>query len=417
MKLQSKIITYFIAILFGLFSLPFFAFAQTIDVVFETEPLFSEIDLLPGDSVTRFVDVSNLTEIEKNIRTEAKNEVGCGIGVCMADRLQLEITEGDTTYFSGTLTDFFDAGEVPLGTLSANSTARYDYSVMFLEDTGDTYQEASVGFDLLVGFVGEAGTTDNASSGGGSGGGSILLASTGGGGGNGPISTTEGLAISNIRVVDIDKSGTATITWDTNYLATSQVVYGLASEGPYSINLTLPNFGYPFATQDDLAKVLNHSVVITGLIPGETYSYRTVSHASPPTVSYEYAFTIPDGSIVSTGTETGNSAVGVSGLSQSIAGQTEVRDSLTQLGVQDNKQISDNGGYVYINTGDDEATSLAIVRNSNDSLKNNNGNVGDANIASVFSAGQSSQFTWWGIILAVLIAVYLIWRTRKRYNF
>jgi hypothetical protein len=34
---------------------------------------------------------------------------------------------------------------------------------------------------------------------------------------------------------------------------------------------------------------------ISGLIPGATYRYRIVSHASPPTVGYEHMFTVPGG--------------------------------------------------------------------------------------------------------------------------
>jgi len=57
------------------------------------------------------------------------------------------------------------------------------------------------------------------------------------------------LAISNERVaeISINESGTegfALIEWETNFLSTSQVIYGLASGGPYSINISMPNFGY-----------------------------------------------------------------------------------------------------------------------------------------------------------------------------
>ena len=86
---------------------------------------------------------------------------------------------------------------------------------------------------------------------------------------------------------------TATIQWDTNLLATSQVIYGPVPPGGYILNTgILPYLGYPLGTTENGTKVLNHSVTLTGLAPG-TYVYRVVSRASPPTVSVEHTFTMP----------------------------------------------------------------------------------------------------------------------------
>ncbi|MFC1775424.1 hypothetical protein ACFLY0_01025, partial [Patescibacteria group bacterium] len=96
-------------------------------------------------------------------------------------------------------------------------------------------------------------------------------------------------------VVAVDPpTGSAFISWLTNYDSTSQVVYGLTSEGPYTIDLNDPTgkFGYPMANVEDPTMVREHFMTLTDLIIGETYSYRVVSHASPPTVSYEHTFTV-----------------------------------------------------------------------------------------------------------------------------
>lgn len=57
-----------------------------------------------------------------------------------------------------------------------------------------------------------------------------------------------------------------------------------------------PNYGYSFSTSEsdtpaNTNGVTLHTVVLTGLVPGTTYYYRTISHASPDTISYERSFT------------------------------------------------------------------------------------------------------------------------------
>jgi len=85
------------------------------------------------------------------------------------------------------------------------------------------------------------------------------------------------------------KTNGVTITWTTNQLTSSRVVYDTLS------HLTIgsaPNYGYAFstATFDSSPKVTNHSVTITGLSNGTTYYYRTVSEGSPVAVGDEGSF-------------------------------------------------------------------------------------------------------------------------------
>ena len=128
----------------------------------------------------------------------------------------------------------------------------------------------------------------------------MLCSSGSSGGGGGSSGGTQHLIIFNEQASNISASGVipgsglATITWNTNIPATSQVVYGLDSgvSYPFDIN-TLPYFGYPSGIGEDLTKTVNHSMLLTGLTPGETYVYRVVSRASPPTISYEHEFTVP----------------------------------------------------------------------------------------------------------------------------
>lgn len=78
-----------------------------------------------------------------------------------------------------------------------------------------------------------------------------------------------------------------TITWTTvGHPSTSRVIYDITSRPDSSVG---PNYGYAFSTVEDSTKVESHSVVVTDLVPGTTYYFRTVSHGSPESVSKEFS--------------------------------------------------------------------------------------------------------------------------------
>lgn len=93
-------------------------------------------------------------------------------------------------------------------------------------------------------------------------------------------------------------TNSVTITWTTDDLATSRVIYDTVS---HSLLGAAPNYGYANSTVEDSTKVTSHSVGLSGLTEGTTYYYRTVSHGSPETVSDESSFT------TSSSTTTGSS--------------------------------------------------------------------------------------------------------------
>ncbi|MBI3366792.1 chitobiase/beta-hexosaminidase C-terminal domain-containing protein, partial [Candidatus Roizmanbacteria bacterium] len=83
-------------------------------------------------------------------------------------------------------------------------------------------------------------------------------------------------------------SGTsAVVSWTTDILATSRVIYDSVSHGVLG---AAPNYGYPNSTTEDPSKVFSHSVTISGLSDGTTYYYRTISHGSPEAVGEEKNF-------------------------------------------------------------------------------------------------------------------------------
>ena len=271
------------------------AYAVTPLVVdFDPDPLFDEANFLPLDETFGTVTVTNDSGTDQTILTEAIN---VSDDDNFGSLLHLTIVGSSGTLFDDSLADFFStAGEAPLGAILNGESKVFTYTVSFINSSDNSYQGKMLGFDICVGFEGGAthcgdtivGGENDTDGGGGTGnppsGGTIF--GSGGGGSS--------LAIFNEQTVNVNvEIGTALIEWDTNLLSTSQVIYGLASGGPYLLDLATssPNLGYPLGTVETLTKVLHHSVLLTGLSPGETYVYRVVSRASPPTVSVERRFT------------------------------------------------------------------------------------------------------------------------------
>ncbi len=267
----------FIGILF--LSRPVFVVAQPppdppdLWVNFEQDPLFSEANFLPNDTITRWVQVGNFSGQTQRIAIEAINVSDPNN---FGDVLNLQIKEEGNVLFNSTLSQFFANGETYLSDLADGQTTQYDFLVTFLPEAGNDYQGVSLGFDLIVGFQGTEGGE-----------------STGGGGGaGGGASLPSGLTIRSETVTAIVDETSVTITWLTSYESTSQVIYSAEGE-PHTLDLSKPYYGYAHAAPDpeDSNKVTSHSVTITGLSPGTRYYYRCVSHASPPTISQEYTFT------------------------------------------------------------------------------------------------------------------------------
>ena len=266
-----------------------------LDVQFVPDPLFNQPNFLPLDVASGTATVTNNSDATQTILTEA-------INISDSDNfgslLHLKI-EGGSVLFDDSLANFFSsAGEIPLGTISNGESKIFTYTISFIDSNDNSYQGKTLGFDICVGFeggtqhcgdtvIGEEGG-DGDGDGGGGGGGTTTSGSSGSGSIHLIIFNEQALNITNV-----DNSGSATITWNTNLLATSHVVYGPASGGPYTLDLNPPDFGYPFYTIEDPTKVINHSMPLTGLTPGETYLYRVISRASPPTISPEHQFTVP----------------------------------------------------------------------------------------------------------------------------
>jgi len=388
MKKILKILILPIAIITMLGSFSNITFADApLSVQFVPNPLFNKINFLPLDETFGTVTVTNNSGETQTILTEAINVLDNNN---FGSQLHITIVGSSGTLFDNTLANFLStAGEVSLGTILNGESKTFTYTVSFINSSDNSYQGKTLGFDVCVGFEGgtrHCGDTIIDDGGG-------TIPGTGGGGGGG---SSISLIIFNeqaLNITNVGASGSATITWNTNLLSTSQVVYGLASGGPYTLVLTPPNFGYPLFIIEDPTKVINHSMFLNGLVPGQTYLYRVISRASPPTISPEHQFTVP----LSTSllAQTSNPPGLVLGASTSGGG-------LTSGGGDSGEEIGSSGNVLGETTSNIEETPSV-----------------NPNLATAFTSGFSNPLSNCNLIsLLILLILYLIWRfwLRKKYE-
>lgn len=299
--------------------LPVFGFAnvslaQTVPetggliINFYPDPLFTGIDFMPGDQKTGEVEVINNIEVDQNIITEAINypkilgfvpldDISRALEISIKEKNGADIYGGSAG--TRTLYDFYANGETHLGNVSGNGGSKiFQYIISFPSNKGDQWQGKQTKFDIIVGTQGMEGAAycnnngiqDNGETGIDCGGGGCSVCGK---------SIPPALTIKNQGTLSVTDSS-AMIAWNTSYKSTSQVVYCKQSENcvfDLSDNgASPPLYGYKNSSAeiDSPASengVFDHSVAITGLEPATTYNYRTISHASPPTISRSYAFT------------------------------------------------------------------------------------------------------------------------------
>lgn len=374
MSILKKKIIIFLIVTLSLFAFAQVGLAQALVVEFEATPLFLEANFLPSDFVERYIKITNTGDREKQVIVAAAN-VNDPDG--FAEAFNIEIRESAILLYFDTLANFFNEDEVGLSNLGSGNQTQYDFKIALEPGTGDGYQEKQLGFDIVIGFQGETAVGGE----GGAGGSGTTIAGGAGGGGTGGA---QGLQIFNEMALPITIDQ-AVVTWQTNYAATSRVIYGTVS-GVFDLNSS-PNYGYPFSTLEFNAPasangLVNHIINLSGLIPGITYYYRVVSTASPATISFERSFIINPEQLSESGEfdyfGSGNNDLFGGGLVLGESKEVEgIIEGVTQEFVEKESKDSDE---LFV-----------------------------AQIATAFS------FSWpWWMLTLVLIIIYLIFRKKKK---
>lgn len=156
----------FLIWLVGLFS-PSFIWAADLEVVFESDPLFSQaVDghWYPSRSETRWVQVKNNSAEAKMVIMEAFNEMTVDTNWDLAAVLELVISAKGDDLYGGSLgkkylADFYNETELPLSVLASTESTTYEFMVSLVESTGNDWQGRDTGFDLKIGFSSEPAPT------------------------------------------------------------------------------------------------------------------------------------------------------------------------------------------------------------------------------------------------------------------
>lgn len=148
-KLNTTIL--YLAIFALCLAVPVSAMAA-LNIEFEYDPLFSNANILPGDSVSRWVKADN-TGNSGSYQTAVRaiNEDNSdGLG----DQMTIQIVDHNTahSYYSGTLSDFLNESYILLSVVAPDVIAQYDFTIDFLKETGNDYQGKTLVFKIEVGF-------------------------------------------------------------------------------------------------------------------------------------------------------------------------------------------------------------------------------------------------------------------------
>ena len=108
--------------------------------------------IAPGFVDTKTVTVTNHGAQTEAVYTKPVNYHSTGL----ADAVMLQITATSThqTYFNDRFTKFFSPTPVMLGTLAPHTSRTYVFQAGFATSSGDTYENESMAFDLVIGFPG-----------------------------------------------------------------------------------------------------------------------------------------------------------------------------------------------------------------------------------------------------------------------
>ena len=369
------------------------AHAATIEVDFAATPLFLDANVVPGDSAARTVTVRNTGATNESLFMSVQNTFNTGL----ADVMELTVTSGSDTYFTGTFSDFFTAAPHSLGSLLAGDVRSYTFTARLDEATGNAYQLTQFGFDLVIGVPGGPTFTDTPTGGGGGGGQSLF-------------------SLFNESIDDSSAGlGEVTITWNTSADATSYLVCGdLATADSFTLDPDSPRFGYQFVVPENTTRVASHSVVLTGLAPS-TYECRPASRRSLSdafSVGIPLRFTIPVGEVL-----------GVATAAPVIAAQTMTPRTWPGTGsVLGASSKGTFGGPTYDEwRAELEAERAARATSTTTTESTSTSSMPAAmleaatdTVAEVLGAAEPTMIRRYGLIgLAVLLLLGLVWYVRR----
>jgi len=242
----------------------------------EGKPIFNVSNFLPGDVKTEKIRVTNCTNETQTVASKVIHlDKGCNISkeYCLADKLILTITPLNnlSPSYSGSLTEFYNAGEVVLSEIESRGEAEYNFSVYFDKDAEKEYQSLTTSFDVEIGFLSKE----------------TISKELYWGEKRYTIPLSEGVGKITLTGPPIVTFNSAIINWTTDIPSLCRVVY---DEVSHPVLGDLPNYGYAFSTNPTDVKKNSHQIQLSGLKSDTTYFFRIICWASPKKISQEYSF-------------------------------------------------------------------------------------------------------------------------------
>lgn len=235
-----------------------------------------------------------------------------------------------------------------------------------------------------------------------------------GGGGGGGIPALIIFSEQNLEVLTDE----VTVSWFTNRLADSRVVYDTVSH-PDSELGPAPNYGYAYSTDTDGNKVTFHEMVLRGLNPEFEYFWRAISAASPEVLGDEMSFmTASEG----TGGEEGGGEAGEGGAgegegAEESAGEGEGGEG-TGEGTGEGEGAEEGAGGEEGTGGEEEGEGEGEEEEKPEEevISEEMGRTGLANLLAAVSNFDNLKHLCWILALAAILLSLLYLFTRKRIN-
>lgn len=125
-----------------------------LEITYENVPLFTEKNLVPGDTVSRWVKIKNVSAFDTAIYLSAEDK--STPSTILSNVLILKIECGGGQVYNGTLANLFtltDLTAAPLlGTLSAGDLLTCTLTVAFDKTADNPYQGLTTTTDFIFGF-------------------------------------------------------------------------------------------------------------------------------------------------------------------------------------------------------------------------------------------------------------------------
>lgn len=117
--------------------------------MFEDDPLFFEVNILPGDEYSKYIRVFNSDIKPREVYIKAEN---LSDSQDLGTELHMDVVNRGTneSVYSGLLPAFVADDWVQLKDLGAGEEVYYDLIVKFDNESGNEYQNTSLSFDIVI---------------------------------------------------------------------------------------------------------------------------------------------------------------------------------------------------------------------------------------------------------------------------